>query len=371
MTEINRRIMNNPHYPFLLTIISLLLFGIISIYSASFSMQASQVLMMKHFIFIGLGFILFTLIIFLPRDSFQDITSAFYWVSISLLLVLLVYRILHIGNESVYRWIQIGSTKLFQPSEFIKIALILMLAKVYTNPKKSNWRAFFEGSMYSVLPFFLVMLQPDLGSASIILLIFLSMTFISRLGFGYVLLSNGLMVLAFFPARKYLIHDYQIQRILTFLNPEADPTGEGWSIMQALIAIGSGGIHGKGFLQGTQSKMRFLPDTQYSDFIFSVIGEEFGLLGSLLLIVLFIALLMCTLDIFLHSESNYLKIVVLGVACYWLIQFFTNIAMNISLMPVTGIPLPFISYGGSALLTNFIAAGIVYYAQIHRKKIEF
>lgn len=371
MSETSRRINNNPHYPFLITLISLLVFGIVSIYSASFSMHASQILMMKHFVFIGIGIGLFILIIFLPRDSLQDITSFFYWVCIVLLTVLLVYRIFHIGNESVYRWIQIGSAKLFQPSEFIKIALILMLAKVFSDPKKSNARAFLEGGLYAALPFFLVMMQPDLGTASVILIIFLSMTFISRLGFGYIILSVSCMVLAFFPARKFLIHDYQIQRFTTFLHPEADPTGEGWSIMQALIAIGSGGSRGKGFLQGTQSKMRFLPDTQYSDFIFSVIGEEFGLIGGICLIILFIVLLLCTLDVSLHSESHYLKMVTLGVTCYWLMQFFTNIAMNISLMPVTGIPLPFISYGGSALLTNFMAAGLVYYAQIHRKKIEF
>lgn len=371
MKETSRRIINNPHYVFLFSLISLIIYGIIAIYSASFSMNTSQVLMIKHFIFMVIGCGLFVLIIFLPRDSLQDLAAIFYWACVLLLLILLVFRILHIGDESVYRWIQMGSVKLFQPSEFIKIALILMLAKVYSDKKKSNWQIFIEGALYSLIPVGLVLLQPDMGTASVLLLIFLSMTMISRLGFGYVFLTLFLMGLSFFPAKKYVLHEYQIQRLLIFLNPEADPTGEGWSIMQALIAIGSGGLSGKGILKGTQSKMRFLPDTQYSDFIFSVIGEEFGFLGGFILILLFIILLLSTLNIFFHSESSYLKMVVLGIGSYWLIQFFTNIAMNISLMPVTGIPLPFISYGGSALLTNFMAAGIVYYAQIHRKKIEF
>lgn len=371
MRETSRRIVNNPHFTFLFSLISLIIYGIIAIYSASYSMNTSQVLMIKHFIFMGIGCGLFIIIIFLPRDSLQDLSSIFYWTCIILLVILLLFRIFHIGDESVYRWIQIGSVKLFQPSEFIKIALILMLAKVYSDTKKPNWQIFLEGALYSFIPVILVLLQPDMGTASVLLLIFLSMTLISRLGFGYVFLTLLLMGLAFIPAKKYVLHEYQLQRLLTFLNPEADPTGEGWSIMQALIAIGSGGFLGKGILQGTQSKMRFLPDTQYSDFIFSVIGEEFGFLGGIILIILFIVLLISTLNIFFHSESNYLKMVVLGISSYWLIQFFTNIAMNISLMPVTGIPLPFISYGGSALLTNFIAAGMVYYAQIHRKKIEF
>lgn len=375
MNEALRRFYKNPNYIFLIAIIFLLLYGSIFIYSASFSLGSSNSMLMKHFIFMGLGILLFLGTIFIQKDMLHDLAYPIYGLSLLMLLILVILKFA-IKSDEAFRWIQIGSFKLFQPSEFMKISLILALSKVFSTKKMTELQMYVLASALTLVPVMLVLLQPDLGTASVILFIYLLMTFFSRLGIKYVFITIISGILMIYPLRKYLFKPYQIQRYYTLynmiVNPRyVDPTGEGWSITQALIAIGSGGLFGKGLLKGTQSKMRFLPDTQYSDFIFAVIGEEFGFFGCILLIFFYFLLLMSCINIIFHSENYFEKILLTGITGYWFIQIFTNIGMNISLLPVTGIPLPFISYGGSALLTNFIAAGLVYNAQINRKKLEF
>jgi rod shape determining protein RodA len=332
-------------------------------------------MLIKHLIFIGIGIMLFFYIVLSHKDFIQDIAYPFYGVCVFLLLVLLVFK--YSGNPNdVHRWLQIGNYKLFQPSEFMKIGLILALAKTYSLKKITTVSMYFLGGILTIIPVLLVLIQPDLGTASVILFIFFAMTFFSSLGIKFILVTIFGGTAIFLPFRKILIKPYQIQRYQTLINllfhPEKlDITGEGWSIVQALIAIGSGGFLGKGLFLGTQSKMRFLPDTQYSDFIFSVIGEEVGFLGCLVLLLLFFLLLFSTINLIFHCDIYFDKMLLIGISSYWLVQIFTNIGMNIALLPVTGIPLPFISYGGSALLTNFITAGLVYHVYMNRKKLGF
>jgi len=375
MNESLRRFYKNPNYIFLLAIIFLLLYGSIFIYSASFSLGSSHAMIIRHFVFVGLGILLFFGAVMIQKDLIHDLAYPIYGFSFLLLLILIVIKFVTKSDEA-FRWIQIGNSKLFQPSEFMKIGLILALSKLFSTKKMSDIRMYIMACILTMIPVLLVLLQPDLGTASVILFIFLLMTFFSRLGFKSVFSTILLGSIVAYPLRKFLFKPYQLQRYYTlynmFLNPRfVDPTGEGWSITQALIAIGSGGLLGKGLLKGTQSKMRFLPDTQYSDFIFAVIGEEFGFFGCLLLIFFYFLLLISSINIIFHSENYFEKMLLIGITGYWFIQIFTNIGMNVSILPVTGIPLPFVSYGGSALLTNFIVAGLVYNAQINRKKLEF
>jgi rod shape determining protein RodA len=364
-----------PNYLFLITLILLLLFGSVFIYSASSSLGSSHTMLMKHLIFIGLGILLFFIIVLSHKDFVQDLAYPVYGFCIFLLLILLVTKLT--GNpDDVHRWIQIGRFQLFQPSEFMKIGLIMALSKTYSMKKMKPFHMYLIGGILTVVPVLLVLIQPDLGTASVILFIYFIMTFFSTLGIKYILLTFVSGSVLFIPFRKFLIKPYQIQRFQTLVNllfhPEKiDLTGEGWSIMQALIAIGSGGLFGKGLGKGTQSKMRFLPDTKYSDFIFAVIGEEIGFFGCILLLVLFLFLLMASINLIFYCDNYFDKMLLTGISAYWFVQIFTNIGMNISLLPVTGIPLPFISYGGSALLTNMIAAGLVYHAYMNRKKLGF
>lgn len=370
-----RNFFKNPNLMFLFALVFLLLFGSIFIYSASSSLGTSSSILMKHLIFIMVGLFLFFIISFSYQDFIQDLSYPVYAICIILLLVLLVSKLFGHPDE-VHRWIQIGNVNLFQPSEFMKIGLIMALAKTYSIKKWQPFTMYIMGGVLTIVPVILVLIQPDLGTASVILFIYFIMTFFSTLGIKYILLTIFGGAAIFFPFRKFLIKPYQIQRYQTLINllfhpDKIDLMGEGWSIVQALIAVGSGGLLGKGLLKGTQSKMRFLPDTQYSDFIFAVVGEEIGFLGCFVLLFLFTLLLLSTTLLIFSCEKYYDKILLSGISAYWFMQIFTNIGMNISLLPVTGIPLPFVSYGGSALLTNLMMAGLVYQIHLNRKKLAF
>jgi rod shape determining protein RodA len=252
----------------------------------------------------------------------------------------------------------------------MKVTLTLALSKIFSSDLPKS-KMYLYSIVLTLIPVFLVLLQPDLGTAFVFFVIFLITCFVSKLGFPYALLTVCLGLALVFLFRDTIFHDYQISRLASFLNPLSDPEGEGWSVRQALIAIGSGGIYGKGFLNGTQSKMGFLPNTQYSDFIFAVIGEEFGLIGSLILISLFAFLILACLNLSFKLEDYFGKVAIIGICGFIFFQIFINIGMNIGLMPITGIPLPFISYGGSALISNLTGMGIIYNAQINRKTLEF
>ncbi len=359
----------NPNYLIIVSLISLLFYGCIVIYSATFSLGMSSEMLTRHLIYIFMGIIIFFILTFLKKETIKDLGIIVYGISLFMLILIIALKYLHI-IESPARWIQIGNFT-FQPSEFMKISLVLALSKVFSDPDMQKGKMYIYSLTLTLIPILLVMLQPDLGTAIVFIVIFLSMCFISKLGFPYVLLTICLGALFVFLFRNTLFHEYQIKRLTSFLNPEADPTGEGWSVMQALIAIGSGGLFGKGFLKGTQSKMGFLPNTQYSDFIFAVIGEEFGLVGCLVLIILFLVLLLAIFNLASKTDDYFEKLSLIGICCFLAFQIFENIGMNIGIMPVTGIPLPFISYGGSALISNLTTIGIVYNAQINRKSLEF
>lgn len=302
-------------------------------------------------------------------DLIKSLSWFVYGIGVLLLLVLFVQSKMQ-PSDTPLRWIFIGKISI-QPSEFMKIGLILSLSRVLSESESKSFVLFLHILLVTIIPVGLIILQPDLGTAISLLAISLILTFFSRVGIGYILgfIASGVGVLISF--KDKLFHEYQWKRITSFLNPELDPTGESWSIRQALIAIGSGGLKGKGYMKGTQSKMGFLPDTQYSDFIFAVIGEEFGFFGCIILITLFGSLIFSSVHIATETKDSFQKFVTLGIVSLWTIQIIINIGMNLSLLPVTGLPLPFVSYGGSALLTNMLAAGIIYHVHIHKGQIHY
>jgi rod shape determining protein RodA len=363
-----QRFFKYPDYFFLSSLLLLIAAGFLAIYSASYSLNIEN-FMFKHGIFFVSGMVVFVFISSMPKHFIKDFAPLLYLINLAILFLLNVFQWLHI-LEKPARWIEIGGIT-FQPSEFMKITLILFLAWIFSQKQWSSFQKYIVSSLATALPVVLILLQPDMGTAAILIAILLLMTFFSCLGFPYLSLSLILGSLSILPLKRFFLHEYQLNRLLTFLHPTGDPMGEGWSINQALIAVGSGGLKGKGFLLGTQSKMGFLPNTQYSDFIFAVIAEEWGFIGSMFLLFLFLLFFTSCFLILFKTTDNFMKLLVLGVVAYWFIQLLVNISMNLGLMPVTGLPLPFISYGGTAQLANIAAAGMIYHIHLHQKTVSY
>jgi len=247
------------------------------------------------------------------------------------------------------------------------IAVIIVLARYYSrvvNPAGLSLRDLFTPFVLTMIPFFLIVKQPDLGTAMLIALIAGSMTVfikIERRSLIYIIVSCMLTV----PLVWFFMKGYQKKRILTFLNPDSDPLGAGYHIIQSKIAIGSGMFTGKGFLQGTQNALSFLPE-QHTDFIFSVLAEEWGLAGCVVLLVIFLMLIIWGLNVAHRCRDPFGTILAVGVTAMIFWQVFINIGMAMGLMPVVGVPLPFISYGGSSIITTMICMGLLMNVSMRR-----
>lgn len=313
---------------------------------------------------IALGALLLLITAGISYQKFIDISYVLYAVNIILLLL-----VLGLGRERLgaQRWFAIGDFA-FQPSEFIKISFILALAN-FLGPRKGSLegpKSFIFPIILLGIPFILVLVQPDLGTAFLLVPIFFAMMFIAgaRVKYLITLIVLGLISAPFF---WHFLKDYQKQRLLVFLNPNVDPLGAGYTIIQSKIAVGSGGLIGKGWLAGTQNQLNFLPE-RHTDFIFSVIGEEWGLFGALILILLYYLVIRRGFDIAYITNDMHGKLVAVGIAALLGLQITINIAMTIGLMPVVGIPLPLISYGGSSMLATFVAIGLLLNVGMRRSR---
>jgi rod shape determining protein RodA len=284
-----------------------------------------------------------------------------------LVLLLLVYVDVK-GHTSMgaQRWIDLGVLQL-QPSEMMKVAMVLVLARFFhgATPEDVRNPLFLLIPLGLVaVPVGLVMLQPDLGTAMMIILVSGAMFFIAGVPywmFGLV----GAGALALLPIAWTLMHDYQRQRVLTFLDPDSDPLGAGYHITQSKIALGSGGIGGKGFLHGTQSHLNFLPEKQ-TDFIFTLFTEEWGLIGGLGLMALFAMIIVYGYFMAFHCQSQFGRLLASGIIINFSLYVFINIGMVMGLLPVVGVPLPMISYGGTAMLSVLFGFGLLMSAHVHR-----
>jgi len=285
---------------------------------------------------------------------------------ISFLLLIAVEVAGHVGLGA-QRWIEIGPIQL-QPSELMKISLVLALARYLHGlgvEDVSRPARLSVALILIVAPAVLVLKEPNLGTATILLADGFSLLFLAGLSWWWILPSTGALVAAV-PVAWHFLHDYQKRRVLTFLNPQSDALGAGWNIGQAEIAMGSGGFGGKGFVQGTQSRLNFLPEKN-TDFALSALGEEFGFVGCVVLLVLFAVVMSYGVRIAMASRSQFGRLVAIGITLNFFFYIMINAAMVMGLIPVVGIPMPLISYGGTAMLTVMFGFGLLMSVHVHRQ----
>ncbi|OYQ79463.1 rod shape-determining protein RodA [Ignatzschineria sp. F8392] len=304
---------------------------------------------------IAVGFVIMVFIAFLPPERLKQLTPIIYIVALLLLLA-----VIFIGIEAngAYRWIDLKLFR-FQPSEIAKLAVPMMVA--YYLHKRKIPPTFFNvvGSLLLIaLPVALIFLQPDLGTAIIVLFSGIIVLFLGGLQWRYILIAFGLIAIALPSLWFFGMKEYQKDRVETFLNPELDPLGKGYQIIQSKIAIGSGGIYGKGWENSTQVSLQFLPEAT-TDFIYAIIGEEFGLVGSVLLLICYLMIIWRGLYISYHARDSFYQLVGGAVCLVFFFYVFVNTGMVSGVLPVVGVPLPFISYGGTSIMTLFISFGIL------------
>jgi len=311
----------------------------------------------KQLFFTGAGLVLILLVV---SQDYQRIAKLGY-VLYAVILGLLVYTLLFVKAISgSQRWIDLGFFNL-QPSEPTKLVLILVLASCYANTNAIGGyrlRDLIKPIILTALPFVLIALQPDLGTALICAIIFVSMTLFVRLRWGTFAILGGVGLTCAFIGWKYLLKEYQRKRIETFLNPESDPMNHGYQILQSKIAVGSGQFFGKGFLEGTQGHLRFLPE-RHTDFAFSVWAEEWGFAGTLFFLSCYFFMLIWGVNIAMSAKDKFGSILAFGCTMLLFWQAVINLFMVMGFLPVVGVPLPMFSYGGSSLLTNMAAIGIL------------
>lgn len=331
-----------------ITICSLLLIsiGTLVIYSSSRELAIQQA------IFAFFGFLIYFFISQFDYRSIKNLVLPFY-IFVTVLLVVVI--IIGAETRGVIRWIPLGIINI-QPSELAKPALILMLALFWANNKPS-WLNIFKSLLWTTPIAIFIFKQPDLGSTLTILAIWITMIFASAVSYKKIFIVS-LTFLLIIPLSWSALHDYQKQRITSFLAPESDPLGKGYNLIQSEIAVGSGQIFGRGLGRGTQSRLQFLPEFR-TDFIFAAIAEEMGFLGSSMILSLYLFLIVYILRVSTHPYDRFGSLIIFGVCAMILFQTVVNIGMNIRLLPITGITLPLISYGGSSLIATLFCLGFV------------
>jgi rod shape determining protein RodA len=295
---------------------------------------------------------------------YYDAAYIFFGFNILLLIAVDAMGATAMGAQ---RWLSFGGLN-FQPSELCKVATIFLMARLFSRP---DAQGFFKGVLHPLvlvaIASLLIFKQPDLGTALVVFFLFFAMGMASKLKKRYfvLLIAAGMMV---FPFAWHTLKDYQKKRLIVFVNPNTDPLGAGYNIIQSKIAIGSGQLFGKGFLSGTQNQFNFMPE-RHTDFIFTVLAEEWGFLGGLLLLTIYWILLNKALDIATFAKDEFGRLITIGITLLFFIHVFVNMGMTLGILPVVGIPLIFMSYGGSNLLINSMLIGIL--MNIHRQSRGF
>ncbi len=338
----------------------LLAYGTLVIWSAS---GQSIDMMQRKVIQVALGLIVMLVMAQIPPRAYENWAPYLYFVCIILLLLVAVHGDTSKGAQ---RWLDLGLIR-FQPSEIAKIAVPLMIARFMNrNPCPPSLKNIVVAWILILLPVLLIASQPDLGTSILVAAGGLFVLFLS--GMGWKLIAVAIILVAgFLPVLWFfLMHDYQRDRVIMLLDPESDPLGAGYHIIQSKIAIGSGGLTGKGWLQGTQSQLEFLPE-RHTDFVFAVLAEELGLIGVLFLFALYLCIIMRGLTIAAAAETTFGRVTAGGIMLIFFVYLFVNIGMVSGILPVVGVPLPLISYGGSALIVLMASFGIVMSIHTHRK----
>lgn len=365
-----KRILKNLDWWLIAAVLILMGCGLGLIDSATHSFAVStgkawHVQRQSMFMFFGLAIV--TASLAFDYRVLKNYATKLYIFNIILLLAVMFVGQSQLGAQ---RWIQIGSMS-FQPSEFAKVFLIICLATFMD--KRIEWLEEFKDYLpvfaYILVPFILVMRQPDLGTSLTFIAILIGMIFVS--GFKYKwFFRMGLAFMALMPVFWMILKDYQKNRIRVFLNPELDPFGSGYHVIQSKIAIGSGGFLGKGWLAGTQSQLNFLPEN-HTDFIFAVAGEEFGFIGTVFIISMYMIIIWRGIAIALDADDTFGMLLATGVTSMFMFHVMVNIGMTAGIMPVTGVPLPFLSYGVSSLTTNLMLVAILLNIKVKKQNLQF
>jgi rod shape determining protein RodA len=379
----DKNIFKNLDYYLLISVFLLVLIGLVMIYSATrnnYDLTGGDhfALVKKQLFAVAIGIVGMLMIMFSDYRLPDLIHQILYGINL-FLLALVVFSPLGIEVKGAKSWLTLGGSFSLQPSEIAKLLVILSLAKHLADKEEidSFW-TLWSPFVHILFPLVLILLQPDLGTTLVFIFFFFVMLYIvgynRRFLWGLILIGI-LTLVAIFAAHHFFgtplpFKPYQIQRMTIFLNPDRDPTGSGWNVRQAIIAVGSGRFMGKGLFQGTQGRLGFLPES-HNDFIFAVLCEELGFLGGFLVLSLYFVLIWRCLVIMQQAKDKCGVLITAGIMAMFLFHILENIGMNIGIMPITGIPLPFISYGGSSVITNLLAIGFLENIWIRRQKLIF
>lgn len=349
--------------------------GILSIYSGTYQKEGRfwQLLYKRQIFWVILSLGFFLIMANFNYRRLWDATYILYMAGLALLFLVFMLGAVRLGAQ---RWLKIAWFN-FQPSEIAKIIIVMYLARYFSRKSADDisllvgkfgvLRGLILPFLFVAVPMGLIIEQPDLGSAAMVFFIFIAMLYLSGVRLKYIFIFLSLIILVS-PLLWHLLRDYQKERLLVFLNPNIDPLGAGYTIIQSKIAIGSGGLFGKGWLNGSQSQLYFLPES-HTDFIFATFSEQWGLIGSCVLLLLYYLLIREAVLIGQKTNDNFGRLLAFGISLMLGIQVFVNIAMNMGFAPVVGLPLPLMSYGGSSVLVTFISLGIL--ANIDRTRTVF
>ena len=362
---IDRRLLTNFDWKIFLLILLITAVGILNIYSASASYRVvgtPYAVKQIYWMIIGSGLVL--MVCSVDYHLLEDVSYWFYGtVVVFLLLVLLVGK----TSMGATRWLHLGFFSM-QPSEPMKLVIIITFARFFTRNQSVaslGFRDVWPPLLLLALPALLIMKQPDLGTAVMVCLVAATITLAVGISWRVVITFLLTSVPMIYVAWHYLLREYQKNRVLNFLNPERDPLKSGYHLIQSKIAVGSGGLTGKGFMHGTQAQLRFLPE-QHTDFAFSVFAEEWGLLGALLMLLLYLGLVLWGLHVASRCNDRFGTLLAVGVTAMIFWHIVINVGMVIGLFPVVGVPLPFFSYGGTSMITSMIGAGLLLNVSMRR-----
>jgi rod shape determining protein RodA len=358
-----RKLRNQFDTPLFACMLAIIAIGLVNLYSAT--RVAPHGLYAQQMVWFSAGFIVFVATAAVDYRAYERLAYAIYGVGLVLLVAVLVGGKVVKGSS---RWLSIGPVGI-QPSELAKIAIIIALAKIFSGDPMDlalrPWVYVLGALGLMGMPMLLVMKQPDLGTALILYLIGTTIMMVVPLQLHVKLITIGLELVAGVGFFLFKLHGYQKKRLLTFIDPSLDPSGAGWHARQAIFAVGSGKWTGKGWLHGTQNQLQFLPE-HWTDFPFAVYAEEWGFLGCAVLLLLYGFLILWALNLAAEARDRFAQVVCVGAASLLFWHVFFNIGMVTGLLPVVGVTLPLVSYGGSSLITVFIALGLVMNVSVRR-----
>lgn len=336
----------------LLLLLALTAFGLVVLYSAS---EGDSSLIKRQAIFFTIAYIGMFTVAQIRIDFFSRWSLLFYVGALGLLVLVLFFGV---GAKGAQRWLSLGGIR-FQPSEMMKLAMPILIA-AYLSKKTlpPRFKHVFWSLVLVIVPTVLIIKQPDLGTSILVAISGLIVLFYAGLRWRYIFSAVALLFAGIWPMWHYVLHDYQRRRILTLFDPEADKLGAGWNIIQSKTAIGSGGIDGKGWLDGTQSHLDFLPES-HTDFIIAVLAEEFGFVGVFSLVVLYLMVIARGLFIAINAQDSFRRLLAGSITLTFFVYVFVNIGMVSGLLPVVGVPLPLVSLGGTSLVTLMLGFGLL------------